>query len=77
MSHCFGGSKRSPPPVSVTASGGSSCYCVEVEWLYCPHVLLDGKSPAECFSPNPEVVMAAAREEFAQDFDSMRPATSP
>lgn len=39
---------------------------LEVEWLYAPHVLLDGRSPAECFPAEPERVLAAAREEFGQ-----------
>lgn len=37
---------------------------LEVEWLYAPHVLLDGVSPARCFPAEPERVLAAAREEF-------------
>ena len=40
---------------------------LEVEWLYAPHVLLDGRSPAECFTADPERVLAVAREEFGQD----------
>ena len=43
---------------------------LEVEWLYCPHVLLDGKLPADCFPTDPECVLATAREEFTPDFDS-------
>lgn len=39
---------------------------LEVEWLYAPHVLLDGRSPAECFPADPESVLAAAREEFGR-----------
>lgn len=42
----------------------------EVEWLYCPHALLNAKSPAECFPTDPEAVLAAADEEFSQDRSS-------
>lgn len=37
---------------------------LEVEWLYAPHVLFDGRSPADCFPEDPEGVLAVAREEF-------------
>ena len=40
---------------------------LEVEWLYAPHVLLDGRSPAECFTADPERVLAVAREEFGRE----------
>lgn len=43
---------------------------LEVEWLYAPHVQLDGKLPADCFPTDPERVLAAAVEEFAQGIDS-------
>jgi len=42
---------------------------LEVEWLYCPHVLLEGRSPAECFPTDPEAVLAAAQEEFSEGID--------
>ncbi|MBB1089307.1 hypothetical protein H4F99_12540 [Lysobacter sp. SG-8] len=40
---------------------------LEVEWLYAPHVLLEGSSPAEILPHDPERVLAAAREEFGKD----------
>ena len=42
----------------------------EVEWLYCPHVLLNAKSPAECFPTDPEAVLVAVDQEFSQDRSS-------
>jgi hypothetical protein len=39
-------------------------------WLYSPHTLLDGLTPAEIFIDDPARVIAAAREEFQFDHDA-------
>ncbi|WP_288831091.1 hypothetical protein [uncultured Paraburkholderia sp.] len=39
-------------------------------WLYSPHPLLDGKTPAEIFVDDPARVIAAARKEFRVDRDA-------
>lgn len=39
-------------------------------WLYSPHALLDGVSPAESFANEPARVLEAARQEFVVDGDA-------
>lgn len=39
-------------------------------WLYSPHALLDGRTPAEIFIDDPTRVIAVAREEFLGDCDA-------
>ncbi|PMS14461.1 hypothetical protein C0Z18_31395 [Trinickia dabaoshanensis] len=39
-------------------------------WLYSPHALLDGRTPAEVFQSQPRLVVDVARREFAADGDS-------
>jgi hypothetical protein len=39
----------------------------ETFWLYSPHVLLDGRSPAEVFAEDPRRVIDVAKTEFSAD----------
>ncbi len=39
-------------------------------WLFSPHTLLEGRTPAEIFIDDPARVIAAAREEFQFDRDA-------
>lgn len=39
-------------------------------WLYSPHVLLDGQTPADVFSDAPTRVVAIAQDEFWSDPDT-------
>lgn len=41
----------------------------ETFWLYSPHALLDGQSPAEVFAENPRLVIDVARIEFCASPD--------
>lgn len=41
----------------------------EAFWLYSPHALLDGKSPAEVFSEDPKRIIDVARTEFSGNPD--------
>jgi hypothetical protein len=39
-------------------------------WLYSPHGLLEGKTPADVFTDDPQRVIAVAKREFAGDQDA-------
>ena len=39
-------------------------------WLYSPHALLDGQTPAEVFPSEPQLVVDVARREFTGDVDA-------
>lgn len=39
-------------------------------WLYSPHALLDGRTPAEVFQSRPQLVVDVARREFTDDGDA-------
>lgn len=42
----------------------------EIEWLYAPHALLDGREPARVFPEDPERVLRVLHGEFLEDADN-------
>ena len=40
---------------------------LEIEWLYAPHVLLEGQTPASLMDSDPDRVLQVARIEFMDD----------
>ncbi len=53
--------------VSGVANPGDTAGWLEIEWLYAPHVLLDGRTPASLMDSDPDRVVRAARVEFMDE----------
>ena len=53
--------------VSGVATPADTAGWLEIEWLYAPHVLLDGRSPASLMDSDPDRVVEAARIEFMDE----------
>lgn len=53
--------------VSGVATPGDTAGWLEIEWLYAPHVLLDGSTPASLMDSDPDRVVEAARVEFTDE----------
>lgn len=57
-------------PKGMALSQPTSAGWEEMEWWLAPHVLLEGLSPAESLSADPERVLEVAEQQFSEDPDA-------